>query len=80
MGSYWCCCSHASCLARAILLAYTNFKDVLLINGEERTHGSDFVGVPAVRYMVIKVNKWGKKQERILAIDSVKQCVCLWLL
>lgn len=71
-------CSHTSCLARAIMLAYTNYKDVLLLHGEERTNGTEVVAAnPTTRYNVVKVNKWGKKQERILAVDPRKRCVRL---
>ena len=59
------------CLARAIVVAYTSLKDVVVLNKKDRAAGAVLHPVDmSVLFEVVKVNKWGKKQDRILCIDD----------
>jgi hypothetical protein len=56
------------------MLAYTHLKEVVLLNGRERVIGSAVrADANMVRYSVTKVNKWGKKQQRILSVDAKRK-------
>lgn len=69
-------CTHEDCVAKCLVLAYTNLKEVVLIGGVERRGGSANLARRAryqYRYTVHKVNKWGRRQQRIVAVDS-KSC------
>lgn len=66
-------CSHDDCLARQLVLSYTHLKEVVLLRGQERTSGSIALAQRKnEKFHVTKINKWGRKQDRILAIDEDK--------
>ena len=45
----------------------------MLLHGQERTSTASFAERPTTRFWVVKINKWGRKQERVLAIDSQRK-------
>jgi hypothetical protein len=56
-------------------MCYCNLKDVVMLRRKERTAGAYVVASDTSRrYEVVKVNKWGKKQRRILTVDDKRRC------
>lgn len=67
-------CDHSNCLAKVLLLTYVNLKQVIVMNGEERTTGSVTLAErDTTRFTVTKINSWGRKQLRILAVDAMNR-------
>ncbi|KAA0146354.1 hypothetical protein FNF31_07806 [Cafeteria roenbergensis] len=66
-------CKHDNCIAQQVVDAYQAWKAVILLRGEAKTVQAE--AAPAASkdgFFTIKVNKAGRKQERIIVVDRAK--------
>jgi len=68
-------CTHESCVARDVVRAYQDWKAVILLRGEAKAaseHQAMPEDEPRDSFFVLKVNKAGRKQERVVVVDRAK--------
>jgi hypothetical protein len=67
-------CKHKDCVAKRVVEAYQAWKSVILLKGEEKISNADTTPIGAQdTFFTIKVNRAGRKQERFVVVDRMKQ-------
>lgn len=65
-------CQHVDCAAKQVMDAYQAWKAVILLKGASKKQFSGSKEDLQDSFFVIKVNKAGRKQERLVVVDRLK--------